>query len=153
MLAGWTRLPSLSEVQSSNHKLVTQKRQGCICRRCTLFKQDARVQIPSSRAPRTFSDVPLSVPFRSDVCSAPALQELEDRLVRTEAKAEVYEGKHAVAQKTMNALKVGIQNIFTKIGCATPAVKELLGEAGVTESNMMQVKRAHAARPPYRSGG
>ncbi|GAQ87539.1 hypothetical protein KFL_003590130 [Klebsormidium nitens] len=66
------------------------------------------------------------------------LKELEDRLVRTEAKAEVYEGKHAVAQKTMNALKVGIQNIFTKIGCATPAVKELLGDAGVTESNMMQ---------------
>lgn len=68
------------------------------------------------------------------------MQELEDRLTRTEAKAEVYEGKHAAAQKTMNALKVGIQNIFNRIGCATPAVKELLGDVGVTEGNMMQVR-------------
>jgi hypothetical protein len=42
----------------------------------------------------------------------------------------------------MNALKVGIQNIFNKIGCATPAVKELLGDVGVTEGNMMQVRQA-----------
>lgn len=40
--------------------------------------------------------------------------------------------------KTVNALKVGIQSIFNKIGCNTPANMELLGNEGVTEGNMMQ---------------
>ena len=40
--------------------------------------------------------------------------------------------------KTVNALKVGIQSIFNKIGCNTPANLEMLGNEGVTEANMMQ---------------
>eukprot|EP00899_Mesostigma_viride_P003312 jgi/Mesvir1/12982/Mv05993-RA.1 len=66
------------------------------------------------------------------------LKELEERLQKTEAKAEVYEQKHAAAQRTVNALKQGIQAIFNKIGCNTPAVMEMLGDQGVSEGNMMQ---------------
>jgi len=66
------------------------------------------------------------------------LKDLEERLQRTEAKAEQYEKKYEAAMKTVNALKVGIQSIFNKIGCNTPANLEMLGNEGVTESNMMQ---------------
>jgi chromosome segregation ATPase len=66
------------------------------------------------------------------------LKDLEDRLQRTEAKAEQYEKKYEAAMKTVNALKVGIQSIFNKIGCNTPANLEMLGNEGVTEANMMQ---------------
>ena len=40
--------------------------------------------------------------------------------------------------KTINALKIGIQSIFERIGCNTEVVPELIGSTGVTESNMMQ---------------
>ncbi len=66
------------------------------------------------------------------------LKDLEERLARTEAKAEQYEKKYEAAQKTVSALKVGIQSIFNKIGCNTPANMEMLGNEGVTEANMMQ---------------
>jgi len=66
------------------------------------------------------------------------LKDLEDRLARTEAKADQYEKKYEAAMKTVNALKGGIQSIFNKIGCNTPANMEMLGNEGVTETNMMQ---------------
>jgi len=66
------------------------------------------------------------------------LKDLEERLQRTEAKAEQYEKKYEAAMKTVSALKVGIQSIFKKIGCDTPANMDMLGNEGVTESNMMQ---------------
>jgi chromosome segregation ATPase len=66
------------------------------------------------------------------------LKDLEERLARTEAKAEQYEKKYEAAMKTVNALKVGIASIFKKIGCDTPANLEMLGNEGVTEGNMMQ---------------
>jgi len=66
------------------------------------------------------------------------LKDLEERLQRTEAKAEQYEKKYEAAMKTVNTLKVGIKSIFEKIGCNTQANREMLGEEGVTESNMMQ---------------
>ena len=62
----------------------------------------------------------------------------EERLARTEAKAEQYEKKYEAAMKTVNALKVGVQSIFSKIGCNTPENMGLLGNEGVTEGNMMQ---------------
>lgn len=66
------------------------------------------------------------------------LKDLEERLARTEQKAEQYEKKYDAAMKTVNALKQGIQSIFNKIGCNTPANMEMLGNEGVTEANMMQ---------------
>ena len=38
-----------------------------------------------------------------------------------------YEKKYEASMKTVNALKVGIQSIFNKIGCNTPANMEMLG--------------------------
>jgi len=66
------------------------------------------------------------------------LHDLEARLQRTVAKADEYEEKYQTAMKTINQLKTGIQSIFTRIGCATTSVEEMLGNQGVTESNMMQ---------------
>ena len=40
--------------------------------------------------------------------------------------------------KTVLQLKDGIWKIYNKIGCNTPANRELLGEEGVNTENMMQ---------------
>ena len=66
------------------------------------------------------------------------LKDLEERLAKTEGKADSYEKKYEGSMKTVNSHKSGIWNIFNKIGCNTPEVSEMLGEGGVTESNMMQ---------------
>ena len=51
-------------------------------------------------------------------------------------ECQVYEAHYQEAMTAVNALKVGIQRVFTKIGC--PDSGMLGGNAGVTESNMMQ---------------
>eukprot|EP01135_Chromosphaera_perkinsii_P002361 Nk52_evm15s222 gene=Nk52_evmTU15s222 len=66
------------------------------------------------------------------------LKELEDKLTVTEQSAESYEAKHTQAAKIINQLKSGIQSIFTRIGCDKSQITDMLGSAGVTESNMMQ---------------
>ena len=66
------------------------------------------------------------------------LRDLEDRLQKTEGKADEYEAKHAAATKTVNQLKTGIHSIFSRLGCNSSSVEEMLGNQGVTESNMMQ---------------
>lgn len=63
---------------------------------------------------------------------------MEERLARTKQKAEEHEMKHNNAMKTINQLKTGIHGIFSRLGCATTTVEEMLGNQGVTESNMMQ---------------
>ena len=65
------------------------------------------------------------------------LEQLEHRLQTTEEKADSYEKQHEVSNKTINALKNGIWNIFHKIGCAPLTNKELL-DFGITQENMMQ---------------
>merc|ERR1712230_266718 len=67
-----------------------------------------------------------------------ALRDLEEKLIRTEKKAEEYETRYQRAVRTISQLKNGIRSIFTRIGCATTSVEEMLGNQGVTESNMMQ---------------
>ncbi len=66
------------------------------------------------------------------------ISDLEARLEQTNAAAQKYEAKFQEAQKTINALKVGIQSIFNKIECNTSAMSELLAGESVTEANMMQ---------------
>ncbi|DBA00509.1 TPA: hypothetical protein N0F65_006413 [Lagenidium giganteum] len=66
------------------------------------------------------------------------LKELEAKLQMTEIAAEKCETKCQDAQKTINAVKVGIQSLFNKIGCNTQAMVEMLGDLVVTEANMMQ---------------
>jgi hypothetical protein len=67
------------------------------------------------------------------------LQDFEEKLQRTEAKAEQYEARAARAMQTVNLLKQGIQLTFDKLGCNKEAVTAVLGNQGVTESNIMQV--------------
>lgn len=63
----------------------------------------------------------------------------EDRLQRIKTKADEYELKYSSATKTINQLKTGIHGIFSRLGCATTTpMEEMLGNQGVTESNMMQ---------------
>ena len=66
------------------------------------------------------------------------LRDLEERLARTTAAADEYDLKHQSATKTINQLKTGIHSIFSRLGCASTSVEEMLGNQGVTESNMMQ---------------
>lgn len=66
------------------------------------------------------------------------LRELEEKLSRTEARAEQYERKHHAATEAMGTLRQGIQTMFDKLGCDSGANRELLGEGGVTDGNMMQ---------------
>ena len=74
----------------------------------------------------------------TDTMRKKALKELEDKLNRTQKKAEEYEQRQQKASRTILQLKNGIHSIFTRIGAATTSVEEMLGNQGVTESNMMQ---------------
>mmetsp|Transcript_28641 Transcript_28641/g.50928 ORF Transcript_28641/g.50928 Transcript_28641/m.50928 type:complete len:511 (-) Transcript_28641:35-1567(-) len=66
------------------------------------------------------------------------MHELEERLERIEIRAEHYEQSYEKTMKTISALKVGIQSIFERIGCNTEETKEVLGDTGITETNLMQ---------------
>jgi coiled-coil domain-containing protein 63/114 len=67
-----------------------------------------------------------------------ALRDLEEKLYRTEKKADEYDSRYQRAVRTISQLKNGIHSIFTRIGAASTSVEEMLGNQGVTESNMMQ---------------
>jgi hypothetical protein len=67
------------------------------------------------------------------------LRELEERLARTGDKADEYDAKYQNAGRIIAQLKTGIASIFSRLGCASTSVEEMLGGQGVTESNMMQV--------------
>ena len=67
-----------------------------------------------------------------------ALQGLEETVAAMEARSEALEIKYTAATRTVEALKTSIQTLFEKIGCSTPATRELLGGTGVTESNVLQ---------------
>jgi hypothetical protein len=66
------------------------------------------------------------------------LKDLEDQLNRTKARGEAYDKKYDESIIKINQLVAGIQSVFHKIGCNNSAVAELLGNQGVTKSNMMQ---------------
>lgn len=66
---------------------------------------------------------------------------MEERLQRTRTRADEHEQRYAGAVKTINQLKTGIHGIFSRLGCGgggATVVEEMLGNQGVTESNMMQ---------------
>ena len=65
------------------------------------------------------------------------LDKLNKELQDTEAETKEYEKQYSETMKTINALKIGIQSIFDRIGCNTDEIPELFGSDGVTESNMM----------------
>jgi coiled-coil domain-containing protein 63/114 len=66
------------------------------------------------------------------------LRDLETRLQTTDQAADKLEAKCHDAHKVVTAVKIGIQSLFHKIGCSPQAMVELLGDAVVTEANLMQ---------------
>jgi Skp family chaperone for outer membrane proteins len=75
----------------------------------------------------------------SDTQRKKTIRDLEDKLTKTDKKAAEYEARYQIAQRTITQLKNGIQSIFARIGAtASASVDEMLGNQGVTESNMMQ---------------
>ena len=66
------------------------------------------------------------------------LRDLDEKLKRTEIKADEYEERYQQAVRTITQLKNGIHSIFTRIGAASANVDKTLGNQGVRESNMMQ---------------
>lgn len=67
------------------------------------------------------------------------LRDLDEKLQKTDKKADEYEERYQQAVRTITQLKNGIHSIFTRIGAASTSVDEILGNQGVTESNMMQL--------------
>ena len=65
------------------------------------------------------------------------LKDLEGKLEKYENKSELYELKYQNALKTINALKISLQNMFTGLECDKQFASEFLGEQ-VTETNMVQ---------------
>lgn len=74
----------------------------------------------------------------SDTQRKKTIRDLEEKLAKTDKKADEYDLRYQVAMRTINQLKNGIHSIFTRIGATSSSVDELLGNQGVTESNMMQ---------------
>lgn len=74
----------------------------------------------------------------TDAARKKLIAELELKLQKNHAKAKTAEEKFQQSSRTLNALKSGVGNIFQRLGCSSLAASELLGNAGVTESNMMQ---------------
>merc|ERR1711959_366578 len=65
------------------------------------------------------------------------LKDLEEKLGRTETKAEQFDAKFAQSTKILGSLKDGIHSIFSNIGCNMSGVSDVLGTGGVTEGNIM----------------
>lgn len=65
------------------------------------------------------------------------LRELEARLQATEQAADKCEAKCQDAQKTITAVKSAIQSLFVKVGGDAQQMAEMLGDAVVTEANLM----------------
>lgn len=63
-------------------------------------------------------------------------REYEERLQKIEAKIALYESRVAVAERHIAKLKSGIHSMFTRI--VGTSSDEMLGNQGVTDSNMMQ---------------
>lgn len=69
---------------------------------------------------------------------AKALQKLEKRLKTAEQKSNTYDQKYKEATLTLHLLKDGAWRMYNKIGCNIPSNRELLGDEGVTDNNVMQ---------------
>lgn len=63
--------------------------------------------------------------------------EVEGHIAAAEAQAELYRKRFEAACSTVGVLKSSVSTIFSKIGCNTASVRELLGEEGITDSNIM----------------
>eukprot|EP00112_Aurelia_sp_Birch-Aquarium-sp1_P021069 Seg5576.1 transcript_id=Seg5576.1/GoldUCD/mRNA.D3Y31 product="Coiled-coil domain-containing protein 63" protein_id=Seg5576.1/GoldUCD/D3Y31 len=67
------------------------------------------------------------------------LKQLEEKHSAESDQARDYDEKYKAAKKILEQLKAGIDSLFKKINCDQAAIVDMLGgNAGVTDSNMMQ---------------
>jgi len=66
------------------------------------------------------------------------LNGLESKLTNSSSQSEAFDMKYVATMKTLDQLKSGIDSLFNKINCDRSPIIDMLGEAGVTETNMMQ---------------
>lgn len=71
----------------------------------------------------------------ADVQRRKILENLDEKLSETESKVGYYETRAQSSSEAMEALKMGIQEIFDKLNSAGQV--DILGDGKVTESNMM----------------
>lgn len=67
-----------------------------------------------------------------------ALQELEERLAVSEAQAKLYSERQAALSQQLGELKKGIETIFNSPVCDRSTLANMLGNAEVTDANVMQ---------------
>ena len=63
--------------------------------------------------------------------------DMAQRQLRMDTKADLYEKRHEAASKMVGMLREAVREIFNRVGCNTATVRELLGDNGVTESNLL----------------
>ena len=66
------------------------------------------------------------------------MQGLHDKLAAVESRAAALDAKYVSVTATLDALKTTINRIFDSTGCNTAATRKLLGDLGITESNVLQ---------------
>lgn len=64
--------------------------------------------------------------------------QMEERLKHNDDQANLYQNRYESASRTVNELKNSVQSLFQKFGCSTPAVRTILGDSGITDTNMLQ---------------
>lgn len=66
------------------------------------------------------------------------LKSVEANLEASEKRADDYEYRHEEVVKVLDRIKDGVKRLFTRIGCYSPEVADMLGDQGITDSNIMQ---------------
>ena len=66
------------------------------------------------------------------------LKSVEKNLEVAEKKADAYADKHHEVTVILEKLREGVQRLFTRIGCYSTEVAEMLGDQGVVDKNIMQ---------------
>ena len=76
--------------------------------------------------------------FSADNQRKKQMKELEQKLEKTEKKANEYESRYSNNQEMLESLKSGIQELFERLGCSLNPHSEMLGNPGITDSNILQ---------------
>lgn len=76
--------------------------------------------------------------FSADNQRKKQMKELEQKLDKTEKKANEYEKRFSNNQEMLDSLKSGIQELFERLGCNLNPHSEILGNPGISDSNILQ---------------
>jgi coiled-coil domain-containing protein 63/114 len=63
---------------------------------------------------------------------------MEERLKCNQDIADQYHTRFENASKSVAKLKASLYEMFKRAGCSTPAVRELIGDSGITDQNILQ---------------